>query len=240
MLAPCAEVPRGPKCRKFGQGELMATETLRASSGIVTVTAFIDWNSQIHAAAPPQGCSEIEIASRTLEYVSKKLCSGLKKIEQISKFDVTLRIYHGWHRGFEETPRKKAITIASAGATSLSDRPLILIRPDVEFGDRLVSANVSRLHARINCHVPNTLRKSLKSPDNDEEKMVDTAIAADVVDLAYRDPARWLVIVGEDDDLIPPLMVADGVRGLRDGKVVLFRQRGDTPFFKISDIRMTP
>jgi len=215
-------------------------EAVRVSSGIVAVTAFIDWNSQIYAASPPNSGNEIEIATYTLEYVTQKLCSGLKKIEKSNKFDVTLRIYHGWHRGFEVTPRRKALTTAAAGSSTLSNAPLILIRPEIEFGDKLMSAAYSRLHSKLNCHVPNTLRKSLKPPYNDEEKMVDTAIAADVVDLAYRDPARWLVIVGEDDDLVPPLMVADGVRTNRDGKVVLFRQRGDTPFFKMGDIRVAP
>jgi hypothetical protein len=200
---------------------------------IVPVTAFVDWNSQIHAAAPGYDCNDTDIARITLNYVGKILSSGLIKISDEFRFDVTLRIYHGWHRGFQATPRRKALTTIVAMNTHISTSPKVIFRPNIEFGDRLITASNLRLHTRINCHIPNTLRKSLKFADADEEKMVDTAIACDVVDLAHREPDRWLIILGEDDDLIPPIIVADGIRGAAGGKVALLRYRGDGPFFKI-------
>ncbi|WP_242183378.1 hypothetical protein [Sphingomonas sp. CARO-RG-8B-R24-01] len=211
---------------------------LPTSSRIVSVTAFIDWNSQIHAVAGPRGVSEVEQATRTLQYVGRRVANGLTTMTPAQRFDVTLRVYHGWHRGFQVTPRRKALLTVAAHATGLSNKSHIHVRPDIEFGDRLIAGSERRLHVGLNCHVPNTLRKSIRIAGDDEEKMVDTSIACDVVDLAYRDKDRWIIIVGEDDDLIPPLISADGIRGPKDGRVALFRSRNDSPFFKIDDIRI--
>lgn len=70
--------------------------------------------------------------------------------------------------------------------------------------------------------------------------MVDTAIASDLVDLAHREPNRWLVIVGDDDDLVPAVFVAEGARGPAQGKVLLIRSRPDTAFLKLDNMRHRP
>jgi hypothetical protein len=74
------------------------------------------------------------------------------------------------------------------------------------------------------------LRKDLVDKDEIEEKMVDTAIASEFVDLAHREPERWLMLVGEDDDLVPPTYVAEGIRGGQEEKYCL-SGTGTTPHF---------
>jgi hypothetical protein len=212
-----------------------------AVSPIIRATAFVDWNSQIHAARPPHGASEGIVAGKVLEYVCRLIGRSLTEAEPENRYDVELRVYHGWYRGFEATARRRALVQVAAGAefATLSAKANVLIRPQLQFGDNLISGSDSRLHARLGCHLPNTLRKSLKHDDELEEKMVDTAIASDLVDLAHREPHRWLVVLGEDDDLVPPVFAADGIRGRNDGRVILIRDRADGPFLKLHSLRPT-
>ena len=211
-------------------------------TAITHATAFVDWNSQIHLSALPTERSELQIANRVLNYVCRVVSRALAFFGADRRFDVTLRVYHGWHHGFEVTPRRRALiqTIAGADFSSLSTRANVVIRRDVQFGDRLVSAPATRLYQRLGCHLPNTVRKSLTDPARLEEKMVDTAIASEVVDLAHREPQMWLVIVGDDDDLIPPLYVAEGARQAGGRRVLVIRTRPPTPFLNLTELSYKP
>ena len=207
---------------------------------IIPVTVFVDWNSQIHAAAPKEDVDPIAVCSITLGYVGRVIGKALDQAEPGRLFDVTLRIYHGWHKGFEPTIRRKAITrvFANADFPALSARPNVVIRPNLHLGSLLASALPIRLHSHLNCHLPNTLRRDLVDRTKIEEKMVDSAIASEVVDLAHREPERWLIVMGEDDDLVPPIFVAEGARSSNGGKVLLLRNRPETQFLKLNDLRM--
>ncbi len=207
---------------------------------VVAVTALVDWNSQIYAADPPRGIGEIDRARRTLGYVKRTVARNLVDIDGNVNFDVTLRCYSGWHRGFNVTARRKALVSVGAEEGASTTRPSVQIRPEIEFGDRLISAAHARIHPKLNAHLTDTLRPTLYDPTILGEKMVDTAIAADLVDIAHGDLERWIVLLGEDDDLVPPLMVADGVRAGRGGKVIMLRNRTETPFLRFSDLRQKP
>jgi hypothetical protein len=158
------------------------------------------------------------------------------------RFDITLRLYHGWRKGFEETHRRKALvtTVAETDFAAASPKPGIVYRPEVGFGDTLLTGLPIRLHQRLGCHLPNTLRHRDRSVDQWEEKMVDTAIASDLVYAASCDTDTWLIVVGDDDDLIPPVYVAESMRAEHNGRVVLIRDRDDTPFFKLTGVGVRP
>ncbi len=207
---------------------------------VTAVTAFVDWNSQIHRARRPRS-DPMAIAQATLEYVGRAIGRALTSINHTARFDVSLRLYHGWHRGFEPTENRKALTTAAAGAdfSALSTRANVVVRPEISFGNRLLSALDTRLHPRLGIHLPNTLRRSTRAsagPDEVEEKMVDTAIATDMVDLAHREPDRWIVVLGDDDDLIPPIYAAEAIRGRNQGRVLLVRSRTGGAFFNLDNV----
>ena len=152
-----------------------------------------------------------------------------------------LEIYHGWYKGFEQTDNRRALATAAAGAyfPALSTRANVLIRPDLSYGDRLLSAFDKRLHLRLGIHLPNTYRAASRQqtkPGMFEEKMVDTAIAADVVHIAYSEPERWILVVGDDDDLVPPVFTAEAVRRAHDGRVIIMSRRTQGPFLKLDGI----
>lgn len=203
----------------------------------IRVVAFIDWNSQIHAAKPGD-VDERRLASYTLTHVAKKIGKVLYDYSSDFRFDVTLRVYHGWLKGFTVTDRRKALALAVSEAdfAGISERPSVSIRPDVQYGDTLMSTLQCRINVKVNCHLPNTLRKSLRREGEFEEKMVDTAIASDIVDLAHREPRNWIVILGEDDDLIPPALVAESSLMPGVGKILLVRARSGERFFNLDGI----
>lgn len=203
----------------------------------IKVIVLVDWNSQIHAARPGH-VSELQIAVKTLEYVGVVIGRALYKSESGRRFDVSLRLYHGWHKGFEVTPRRKAILTAAAQVdfASISCKANVSIRENIEFGDRLYSASQTRIHLNLNCHLPNTLRNVIGSTGHVEEKMVDTAIASDLVDMAHREPGNWFIVLGEDDDLVPPVFVAEPIVAAGGGNVLLLRSRSGVPFLKTQDI----
>ncbi|WP_431860579.1 hypothetical protein [Azospirillum sp.] len=206
------------------------------------VVAFVDWNSQIHNANPPKGVPTF-VAEQTLNHVGKIIGRALRHISVEARFSVNLRIYHGWHKGFEPTENRRALITASAGTnfSLLSTNSNVIIRPDISFGDRLISALDTRLHTRLGVHLPDTLRpvsRRARRKDALEEKMVDTAMASDIVDLAHRDSDSWILIMGEDDDLVPPLYTIEAIRGNRHRRVLLIRKRAAGPFLKLDDFQV--
>ena len=208
----------------------------------IPVTALIDWNCQIHLAKPARDKSEPGIAAGVLQHVGKIIARTLTAVAPEARFDVNLRLYHGWYKGFQPTKRRIAVTtaIAQSDFSALSDSRFVAIRETVELGDRLISALDQRLMAKTLCHIPNTLRDSILDKNRLEEKMVDTAIASDLIDLAHREADRWLLVLGEDDDLVPPALVAEGIRVGQPGRVILVRSRGNTSFFNLNDLRYYP
>lgn len=209
---------------------------------ITTVTAFVDWNSQIHAARPAAESTPVSLAQQTLRYIGRTIGRVLASVDRAAKFDVSLRLYHGWYRGFEPTPRRKAMieVFAATDFSALSNQSNVVIRPTLNFGDSLASATSARFFPHLNCHIPNTLRRDIVDRQSIEEKMVDTALASEFVDFAHREPDRWLMLVGEDDDLVPPTYIAEGIRGGTGGKILLVRSRADTPFLKLEQLRYAP
>ncbi|KIP87056.1 hypothetical protein SN15_04265 [Stenotrophomonas maltophilia] len=55
--------------------------------------------------------------------------------------------------------------------------------------------------------------------------MVDTALAADMIVVAFQEPDEWVVVVSEDDDLVPPLFVVEAIKSGRSSRVLLMSQR---------------
>ncbi len=202
----------------------------------IPVTAFIDWNYQIHCANPPAGNCRV-VAERTLDYLGRVIGRILTGINALVRFDVSLRVYHGWFKGFEPTENRRALATVAGGAdfAALSTKATVQIRPELLYGDQLLSALDKRLHSRLGIHIPNTLHRN-PSTGKFEENMVDTAIAADVVDLAHREPERWILVVSNDDDLVPPVFTAEAIRGARGGRVLIVRTRSQGPFLKLDGI----
>lgn len=191
----------------------------------INVAAFIDWNSQLLLTRISQEENPVLAARTAFTQVTRRIAHCLALASEQSNFRVSLRLYHGWRKGYEPTVNFKSIksVISETDFSSLSERSNVAYSDVVGYGDCLMYALPKRLHSNISIHLPNTLRD--RGNQRYEEKMVDTAMAVDTVVYAYQDPKDWIVVVGEDDDLIPPLFTAEAVVGTRGGRVLLISKR---------------
>ncbi|WP_137897087.1 NYN domain-containing protein [Sphingomonas sp. 2SG] len=188
------------------------------------VIALVDWNSQI------RNCKALSIedmerqASTTLTMTARAIGRALTALEEGTRYRVSLRLYHGWRKGFEETDRKRAATaaIAAADFATLSTSATVVIEDNVGFGDLLLDALPRREVGKPSVHLPGTYRRAERRAGF-EEKMVDTAIAADLLSIARSDPDSVVMVVAEDTDLVPPLFTAEAWMSASGGRAFLLR-----------------
>ena len=199
----------------------------------ISVTAFVDWKAQMHNTRsnrlqPP------ECATRTLERTAQNIERVLRRKAPAARFSVAMRLYHGWHKGFERTDNLRAITTAAANRN-------VRFSPRIEYGHTLLSALPGRLHPSHSIHLPNTLRQQSHG-EQPEEKMVDTALAADLLHWARNDAGDWALILAEDDDFIPPVFTAESWIRPFGGRLFIVRKRLSGPFLRLDGLleRLNP
>lgn len=191
----------------------------------INVTGFVDWNSQLLLTRIDYKEKPIDAARAAFRKVTRQIPQCLVRADTEANFLVHLRLYHGWRKGYEQTANLKAIraVIAETDFSTASDNTSVVYSDNVGFGDCLLSALPRRMHQKLGIHLPNTIRD--RGSHGHEEKMVDTALAADMVVCAYRDPNEWILLVSEDDDLIPPLFTAESIINLLQSRAMLLRNR---------------
>lgn len=191
----------------------------------IHVTCFVDWNSQLLSTGIQHAKAPVEAASAAFRQITRRITKCLTRIGADANFVVNLRLYHGWRKGYEPTNNLKAIrnVIGSTDFSTVSDNPRVSYSDNVGFGDRLLSACPQRMFPQQGIHLPNTLRD--RGRQGIEEKMVDTALAADMVFHAYQYQNEWIILITEDDDLIPPLFTAESIINLGQARALLLSTR---------------
>lgn len=191
----------------------------------IRVTCFVDWNSQLLLTGLDYKKEPVKTAHTALQQVTRRIAQCLVKVDTGANFQVNLRLYHGWRKGYAPTTNLKAIrkVIAETDFSTASDKPSVTYSSNVGFGDCLISALPRRMHPKDGIHLPDTLRD--RGSQGHEEKMVDTALAADLVVCAYQDPNEWILLVTEDDDLIPPLFAAESIINSSQARALLISKR---------------
>lgn len=187
--------------RSGRSSERKASEPLAPA---VDVTAFVDWNTQMHNAKT-LALEPLERARKTLAKTTETLGRALGRLTT-NRFGVSFRLYHGWHKGWQETDNLRAVITASAerGSTSWQN---VAFAEQVEYGHTLLSALPRRMTGK-SIHLPATLRQQAANLPA-VEKMVDTALAADLLYWAFAGGEGWAVVMSNDDDVIPPVLTAE-------------------------------
>lgn len=113
------------------------------------------------------------------------------------KSRVLPRFYHGWHRGNQPTADRSALFGVDPERRAVSG---VLLDPPA-IADSLVWGGQLR----------DTLRR--RSDGSDEQKMVDTALCADLLWLARAESNRKnevaFIVMSEDDDMLPAVLTAE-------------------------------
>ncbi len=203
----------------------------------IQVTAFVDWNAQLHNARAFDADPRTR-AKRTLEKTARVIGRSLAR-HAPDRFHVGLRLYHGWYKGWERTENFRAM-ISTASETDfsvLAQTPNVVCSPEVQYGHTLLSALPERTHTRPPIHLPNTLRRQAKNAPR-TEKMVDTALAADLLEWARRGPNEWALVLSEDDDVVPPLFTAEAWIRPHGGRAFIVRASRPDGFLKLDGLLM--
>lgn len=195
---------------------------------------LIDWNSELHALHGKIASESVDIARRALKSVCRQVGKQLLQSAPDENFFLFLRAYHGWRRGFEPTPNRVALEAArvfdpradeGGGLNEYSSHPRQVVVREMEFGDRLLGARDERLCGqRRDHHLPSTLQTDRAGASG--EKMVDTALVSDLLYLAADNDGSWLVVVGQDADLVPGILTAEGLLQGTDRRVVYLARGG--------------
>lgn len=208
----------------------------RIGSRPISVTAFVDWNSQIHNAGvsphDPRGN-----AKRTLTKTSKMIGRALTRLAPDFRFSVIFRLYHGWYKGWEPSENFRAITaiVSEIDFSMLIRTRNVIFSSEVQYGHTLLSALPERRHIHPPIHLPNTLRQQGRNLIR-QEKMVDTALAADLLDWARGSQSGWALILSEDDDVVPPVLAAEAWTRPYGGRAFIVRIRRGDPFLKLDGL----
>ena len=198
------------------------------------VTAFVDWQTQMHHTRVRTSLGDR--AELTLQRTTRIINRVLKMESPGTRFSVDLRFYHGWHKGWEPTDNLRAIAgVRSAEVFADNASPDIVFSQGVRYGHTLLSALPERSHQRTAIHLPNTLRDQEGSSPT--EKMVDTALAADLLAWAHSDPEEWALVLSDDDDIVPPVLTAESWMRPRGGRVLIVSaQRRRRDFLKLDGL----
>jgi hypothetical protein len=194
---------------------------------------LIDWNSELRSLQGAHRSDGAEVARRALKQVCRRVGTLLNEQINGQAFFIFLRVYHGWRRGSDPTPRRQALEAAriynpsnskDRGLSEYSPRPSQVVR-NLEFGDRLLGArDVWLCGQRLDHHLPSTLQTDRAGALG--EKMVDTALVSDLIHLAMEDDGSWLVVVGQDADLVPGILTAEGLLFGTDRRVIFLARGG--------------
>ena len=203
----------------------------------IRVTAFVDWNAQLHNARALDADPRTR-AKRTLERTARVIGRSLAR-HAASSFHVAFRLYHGWHKGWERTENLRAMisTVSETNFSALAQTPNVVWSSDVQYGHTLLAALPERTHARPPIHLPNTLRRQARNAPP-TEKMVDTALAADLLEWARRDPNQSALVLSEDDDVVPPLFTAESWIRPHGGRAFIVRASRPDGFLKLDGLLM--
>lgn len=168
---------------------------MRTRSALV----FVDWDSARRISSSgrikrPQ--REIENAIEALQdEVAKLLCGG-------EVYRVFWRIYHGWHEGTKAT-RDRTFFESFVGNYRSRSIGKISFGQNFAYGDEMLCQSW-RSPLRF------TLRKrSDRNGDERVQKMVDTALVSDLLQAARSGDYGRLIVIGDDDDLLPGLFAAE-------------------------------
>ena len=220
-------VTTGHPSPRNGNGRLSGTRSRSSTTAVpVNVTAFVDWTAQMHNANAVGISKPHARAERTLQKVARIIDTVLTSRAPSVRFRVALRLYHGWHKGFEATENRRAMIelIGETDFLRLSRSPNVRFSPEVRYGDQLLAALPQRARARHPIHLPDTWRQQ-EQDSSRTEKMVDTALAADLLDRARNDPHEWALVLSEDDDVVPPVFTAEAWMRPCGGCVLIVRTR---------------
>jgi hypothetical protein len=168
----------------------------------LSVFALIDWHNCIRHISPRFGDNPERKLPDAILALQQAIARALARIDSTSAHRVTLRLYHGWHRHREPTPDRRIFEKFAIDPTFARRFQRISFCRGFDFGNELTCDTIR-----------NPLYATYQGTGQETgQKMVDTAIACDLLHLLRYGGANIAIIVSDDDDLLPALFTAEAWR----------------------------
>lgn len=137
---------------------------------------------------------------RAFEKLHGAISRSLTRKDSKAQFRVYWRIYHGWHTGKTKTHDRRLFEqFVNAAHSTTIDR--VSFSTDFTFsGDDLCGTH--------RAPILDTLRQHRESGAI-TQKMVDTMLACDLLHLSRTKEYAYHIVVANDDDALPAIMVAE-------------------------------
>lgn len=182
------------------------------------VTVFVDWDTARRVVRPALGRSGVRQIEQVFLQLQNAIATYLSTVgEDQARYRVHWRIYHGWYRGKTKTIDRKELETYAVEARSRTVGS-VSFGTDYGFSDTLVCNSLR-----------NPLFDTLRSDQTGmvKQKMVDTALICDLLQLARSRDSHLYIVVANDDDLLPGIFTAEAWKA----KVVLLHTREATNQF---------
>lgn len=203
------------------------------------VGLFVDWNSQLRECPEDLSSDPVARCQFALRRVGKIATKILCDEDKNAVFRVRLRLYHGWTTGTMQTENRRAFSKVAefSNPDDIFPSARVVALSDIEFGDRLIDALPTRENSGLRIHLPNTLRRQ-RGGAEPVEKMVDTALASDLLSWARSEQDSIALVFSKDDDIVPPIFVAEAWMKPFGGVLHLIRSktRTDSKFLSLEGL----
>ncbi|MFY3307791.1 hypothetical protein [Achromobacter ruhlandii] len=171
---------------------------------------YVDWDTARRLDSRRENSTKgIE---RAFEQLRRAISCSLSRKDSKAQFRIYWRIYHGWHSGKTKTIDRKLFEEYVLNAQSTTINRVSFSTEFIYSGDELCGTHRAPIY--------DTLRKKRDS-DVTSQKMVDTMLACDLLNLARSKIYSYHVIVANDDDALPAVMAAEAWQA----KVLLLHSR---------------
>jgi hypothetical protein len=171
---------------------------------------YVDWDTARRLDAKRENSAAgIERVFEKLQFAISK---SLTRKDAKAQFRVYWRIYHGWHTGKTKTFDRRLFEEYANAARSITIGRVSFSTDFIYSGDELCGTHRAPIF--------DTLRLNRDS-GSISQKMVDTMLACDLLHLARTKDFAYHIIVANDDDALPAIMVAEAWRA----KVLLLHFR---------------
>ncbi|MBK9519112.1 MAG: hypothetical protein IPO09_17540 [Anaeromyxobacter sp.] len=180
----------------------------------VPLLALIDWDTSRRFAWISERTRQSRLATgraraeERLEAIFEALAATAHaNFPMVRRFNCEVRVYHGWHRGTTPTDDFRALAVAVDRTRRLFGGlhvSRVTLACQMLFGSESYDSESSKLFGTV---------RRREDQDADEQKMVDTALSADLLHWARRNLApsaqALIFVMAEDDDFYPPVALAN-------------------------------
>lgn len=158
------------------------------------VFALIDWHNIKRYFAPDFDVNPRRKLPGALLRLQAAIASTLQHTSTSTGYRVFIRMYHGWHAGREQTQYRTVFNGHNEDASMARKIGSVSFAAGFHFGNELACGTAR-----------NPLYNTFRSGG---QKMVDTAICADLLHLLHTKEADLVLVVSDDDDFVPAVFTA--------------------------------